>query len=388
VQTPAEYWSTVMAFRPRLTSLAVVATLAAGSLSALPASAALVANSPSVAFSDSASVTDYEGGGATTTSNALGTSSIEQFNPSLGVLMGATLNLTSTRTQTVTVTAASGRDNGNNNTQTTTGSGWSAGALSAPGVTATFSSPSLSASCTGGRLSGCGPSTSETTTTTNALAAVAAGSLDDYVGSETVTVERSASLSAYQKAPQFKGEESTTYALTWDGTLSATYEYLQHAAPSFASDSLLLELTHNFGTLALGADASWSFDMFNLPADDRDRVGLDLDSLSASGDFGKFLLTGLSAFTGLGAGESYGYSVDFDTSTPGTFLASYRFTLSDADVGAEASRHRYLLTLNLQGAVANPQREVRNSVPEPGSLALLLGGLAGVIATRRRRLPA
>jgi hypothetical protein len=236
-------------------------------------------------------------------------------------------------------------------------------------------------------LEGCGPSTSETSAASNALAVIPAGSLDDYVGSGTVRIDRSApSLSAHQTDNQFKGEESTTYAIKWEGSLGATYEYLRHAAPSLASGSTLLELTYDFETLALGAEASWSFDIFNLLADDR--VGLDLDNLSASGDFGKFVLNGLSTFTGLGAGKSYGYSIGLDTSTPGTFFTTYFFNLSDADVGAEASRHNYLLTLNLRGTVANSQGEVRNSVPEPGSLALLLGGLAGVIATRRRRLAA
>jgi hypothetical protein len=78
-------------------------TLALGVLTLIPLSAnALQINTSAVSFSNSASVSDTQGGGASSNNGAsLGTTSISQFNANQGVLIGTTLHLVSTRTQTV-----------------------------------------------------------------------------------------------------------------------------------------------------------------------------------------------------------------------------------------------------------------------------------------------
>ncbi|MGK2940377.1 MAG: PEP-CTERM sorting domain-containing protein [Immundisolibacter sp.] len=384
-----------MRYKPTARALAVAIALSA--LAASPANALFTTTSV-VGFENTATVVDPETAGTTYNNNAsLGTSSIGQFNPATGVLMGATLNLDSTRTQTTEVNVTDGPNTGTNHSTTVTGTGSSTATISAPGVSSTYASITQAASCTAGRLEACdGAPVTSAPADTDLTGSVAAGSLGSYVGLGTVAVTRKATvLSATQGPPLFTGVATTTSTVTWKGDLSATYEYLLHAAPSFDGSSELLALNLDFGTLYLDEDATaQNFSIFNLAGA---RVGLDLDSFSGTGDTAAFT-TDLVTFFGLAAGGSNGYYFDFVTSAIGEFSATYNFLFSDADVGAASSRYSYNgLVINLAGRViertiesikiieANGLPGDPRSVPVPSVLALLGSGLFALGLGRRRR---
>jgi len=360
---------------------AIFLAVSAWALSLGHAHAALVYDTSIVSFSGSASVTDAEGGGSSSDDNAsLGTSELEQFDASLGVLTGVTINLDSTRTQSVTVSSDAGGGQGGN--VTSTGSGTSTANLSAPGVSYTFS-PAITASgeCRGNPRKAC----SDTTTTaaiptTQNLSAT--GSLDSYVGIGTVTVDRTApTLNATQELDVFTGTETTQYDLTWAGNLSATYTYLKHAAPSFESGSSIDSLTLDFGSVEQNSTiGSLGFSIFNLA--DADRTGLDLISFNATGDAGVFG-TDLVAFTNLSQGGDQLFYATLDTTATGSFSVTYKLLLSDTTgTGAASSQQTYYMYLTLTGTV-----DAVSSVPVPDAFWLFGTGLVGIVGIARRNAP-
>ena len=371
-----------MKYRTSFIALAIIAAI--GSFAALPAlSAPLTMETGIATFGNSASVVD---GGtdndATSNDNAsLGSSPIQQFNSSNGVLMGATVNLSkSTQTQTTQVTSTDGRDNGNNKARTSSGTGSSSVAISAPGVSTTFALLTQADSCAGYRQQACSDAASTTSFQTILNQLVPSGSLNSYVGGATVTVARqAATLTALQQDDKFNGAKSTTSTVNWSGELSATYQYLLHAAPTFGNNALTLDL--DLGTVAQGASiAPRGFSILNTTGG---RVGLDLDSVTPSGNLAQ-LYADLTGFSALAAGSSKAFFASFNTATLGNFLSTYTLNLSDADVGAANSRSNYTMTLNLKGNVASGSQRLANDVPEPGMLALASIGLLGLVLIRRR----
>lgn len=162
--------------------LVIAVATALGTLGTLPVQALQITTSP-VSFSNSASVTDNKGGSSTSNNNAsLGSSSLNQFDSTSGVLTGTTLSLTSTRTTTVTAVGSGS----SNNKQTTTGKGSSAISITdAPGVTYTSPSVTVSKTCNGSEATGCSATNSSSQVVN---LPVDANDLNSYVGTSTLSI--------------------------------------------------------------------------------------------------------------------------------------------------------------------------------------------------------
>lgn len=363
--------------RRKLCSIATAAGLWA--LSSCYAHAALVSVTPIVSFSDSASVTDIEGGAGSTSNDGaiLGSTALDQFDAANGVLTGATINLVSTRTQSVTVSATA-LGNGNNPV-TSTGSGSSTASITAPGASYTTSAAiNAPGSCDGRRKQACSNTTTAAGVITDQDVDVTS-SLDNYVGNGTLSVDRTApALSATQATDVFNGIETTQYELTWSGDLSVTYSYLLHAAPSFDNSGSVATLLLDFGTVTQNSVISpLGFSLFNLATSDR--TALDLDAISLTGDTGA-LDSDLAEFSDLAQGGEQAFQATLDTAALGSYSEVYTLTLSDADIGAASSRSSWNLALTLQGEVI-----AASTVPLPDAVWLFGSGLLGLVGISRRK---
>lgn len=338
-----------------------------------PAQAQLILSSGPYAFSGSAGVTDTKQTTGATTNNgaSMGANTvINQFNPALGVLVGTTHQLSSSRTMTISGSGTGG-------TGTATGSATGNTRLVTPGMSASFgsvSSPNGSCSST---TTSCSYPAVSTTVATNGSYGVAITALDAYVGTGTVTASRNAPNLSVTSG----GTKPTTQATateSWSGTLTTRYDYLLHAVPTFDGNLPTSVLMLNFGDVwQHDAVNPLLFSIFNLS--DPDRVSLDLDMITGSGDTA-VLSTDIGTFMNLMPGSFFDFSAFIDTSALGNFNASYQLMFSDGDVGAETSRNNdMMLTLNLNGNV------VPMPVTEPSALALFGAGIIGLAWRGRTR---
>jgi hypothetical protein len=346
-----------------------------------PAQAALIVTNGPLVFSGSASVTDTKATSGATLNNgaSLGANIlIPQFDATLGVLTGVTQQVTSTRNVIV-----AGNGTGGTGTSTATGSASATANLGAPGVSATFGTitvASQNANCSS--YSPCTYSSSSASVVSNGSYGVAAGNLSAYVGSGTVSAIRTApSLTVTSGGT--KASTTATATENWNGSVTTSYSYLLHAAPSFNDILQTTLFSLDFGDVMLGSSVDpLLFRISNLA--DSNRAALDLDTISYSGDT-SILTTDISSFTDLATGYSSDiFSAFVDTSVLGSFNANYLLTFSDADVGAEASRYKNLvMTLNLSGNVVPVPVLASFSVPEPSGLALFSAAILA-LAWRRR----
>jgi hypothetical protein len=336
---------------------------------------ATAAEASTYAFSLTGSVTDTTASAASGNSDTVSSSlAVGQFDPAAGVLLATTLHVESTVTQT---TNASLREHDKRKGFTTVAGSGTATALSfsAPGAVSSFGDTSLGpveTSC-GTIAQGCSaPEVNSKLELSSGAVSVPTGSLDDYVGSGAVTATLKATLSANATrldAPS--GLVSATHGVVWAGNVGVTYASQAHAAPSFAAAAEVPTLVLDFGVLAPGAVVDLPFTVFNLAGD---RVGLDLDAIAPDDATGPFSI-GACTFTALAAGSGQQCFARLEAGGKRSYQALYTLRLSDADVGAPASRFSNALTLDLRATV----------VPLPAPLLPLVAALGALGVVRRRR---
>lgn len=135
-----------------------------------------------------------------------------------------------------------------------------------------------------------------------------------------------------------------------DDTINLSFDVFSHPEASFDDTNLMTTKTIDFGTISEGTGTqSLPFSLFNF-----DGLGspiyasdLELDSISGFGST-SILTTNASTFTGLNQGSDLDFLAMLDTSSTGSFFASYQFNLSGEDLPGDQSQS---LTLNLIGEV-------------------------------------
>jgi hypothetical protein len=385
-------------------NVAVLAALSA--LAAVPtlAHATLVTTTATTAFDVSNVVTDTLGGKQTasdgksggtpnTNMDTLQKAKVARFDSSLGVLTGATVNLTSTYKQTTNVTVATGGTGANTDgTFTAKGTASSSVKLGIPtGVTGagaalndvkdtcTVVNGKIKATCDNGSNSA----------QVNDNKTVGSTALNAFVGSGSFLADLLAvSNTAETTQNDFAGVATTTSTINWKGDLSASYSYLLHAAQSFDANSSLTALTLDFGDVYQNdLVGGKTFSIANLF--DANRVGLKLTNIVETGDDNNVFSTDLSLFDNLAQGNANHYTASFLATTLGSNTATYQLTLADAapDVVFASSSlgQGYNLTLNVKANVLQRPVVPGGQVPEPASLMLMGLGAAALGALRKRR---
>ena len=151
---------------------------------------------------------------------------------------------------------------------------------------------------------------------------------------------------------------------------------LAHSEGSLAGGSDLDALTLDFGAVGQGsAAADLAFSIHNLLSQLGITAGLDLDLITPGGD-SAVLTTDLGTFSNLAAASSNGYLASFDTSTVGSFSATYTLDVSDQNLAGATDGTDLVLTLT--GIVTAPS----GAIPEPQSLLIIA---VATLALRRRR---
>ncbi len=159
-------------------------------------------------------------------------------------------------------------------------------------------------------------------------------------------------------------------------TINLALNVLDHANPSFSLVSDANSLVYDFGTVLLGSTSpSFGFSLANLVATTGFTAGLDLDSVLGSGDVGA-LTTDLSLFSSLDAGFTNAFTAALNTSSIGTFSASYTLQFSDENLPGAAALGN--MTLTLMGSVA--------AVPEPSTVCLIVTCALLTLAGKRQRI--
>jgi endonuclease I len=128
-----------------------------------------------------------------------------------------------------------------------------------------------------------------------------------------------------------------------------TATVLDHANGSFTTPSDTDSLSINFGSFVQGtAPQPIAFSVNNLVTTANFTAGLDLLNISGTGNTSA-LTTNIAAFANLAAGSASSFQTSFDTTSTGSFSATYTLNLSDDSTLLGATPQQ--LTLNLSGVV-------------------------------------
>ena len=178
-------------------------------------------------------------------------------------------------------------------------------------------------------------------------------------------------FSMQDHAPGGVGLKTTPLVLT------ANARVINHANPSFSGTQTLLDLSHDFGNLALGSGpVTFNFSVYNIG--DGNSAGLQLTSWS---NLTSSFSTDFTSLANLPGGQSRNFSVTFNPISLGLINDIFTFNLADFAPNVPGGQN-YQLKLTTMANVYNP-----DVVPEPGTwMMMVLGfGLVGAAARRRAR---